>query len=218
MKKILIVLLLIAVLFIGGCTEGSTGQATVKETESGQKVTTTVCTPEWECSEWGKCTAGYMKRTCNDKNNCGGVVIPETTRICTCTPNWKCSDWGDCSSFGKQTRTCIDYNKCGISIGKPSEVQSCKPPIIEPEPIILSGNGKEATSFFELEKGLSIFEMKHDGDHNFIIWLYKDDGDRIDLLVNEIGEFDGSTVIGIDESGSYLLDITADGNWQISIE
>jgi len=91
-------------------------------------------------------------------------------------------------------------------------------PTDTPEPIVLSGTGQEATSKFTLEKGLSKFRMNHDGDSNFAILLLDDEGNNVDLLVNEIGEFDGSKAVGITKSGIYLLDISADGNWEISVE
>ena len=87
-----------------------------------------------------------------------------------------------------------------------------------PEPIALSGTGQEATSKFSLEKGLSIFRMTHDGDSNFGVWLLDDEGDKVELLVNEIGEFDGSKAVGIKKQGDYILDISADGRWTITIE
>jgi hypothetical protein len=43
-------------------------------------------------------------------------------------------------------------------------------------------------------------------------------GNREELLVNEIGDFDGSKAIGISRSGIYLLDISADGAWTASVE
>jgi autonomous glycyl radical cofactor GrcA len=86
------------------------------------------------------------------------------------------------------------------------------------EPITLSGTGQEATSKFSLEKGLSIFRMSHDGDSNFAIWLLDDEGDKVELLVNEIGSFDGSKAVGIKKHGDHLLDISADGKWAITIE
>jgi hypothetical protein len=57
--------------------------------------------------------------------------------------------------------------------------------------------------------------MTHDGDSNFAVWLLDDEGDKVELLVNEIGEFDGSKAVSIRKSGIYLLDISADGNWEI---
>ena len=87
-----------------------------------------------------------------------------------------------------------------------------------PGPITISGTGQKATSKFSLEKGLAIFRMTHDGEGHFGVWLLDAEGDKVDLLANEIGEFDGSKAVGISESGIYLLDISADGSWEIAIE
>jgi hypothetical protein len=85
-------------------------------------------------------------------------------------------------------------------------------------PIQISGTGKTATQLFTLQKGISIFEITHTGgESNFSVILMKSNGDWVDLLVNEIGEYSGKKAIGIDKSGSYLLDIEADGNWTVNI-
>lgn len=91
-------------------------------------------------------------------------------------------------------------------------------PIPEPSPISLSGTGQTATQKFRLEKGLSIFEMKHFGSSNFAIWLMNSQGQKEELLVNEIGDFDGSKAYGIEKAGDYLLDISADGPWSVTIK
>jgi len=88
----------------------------------------------------------------------------------------------------------------------------------EPEPIILSGKSQQASDKFTLQKGLSIFKMTHDGSSNFAITLLDENGQRVALLVNEIGSFDGSKAERIKIEGTYVLDISADGNWVITIE
>lgn len=42
--------------------------------------------------------------------------------------------------------------------------------------------------------------------------LIVDSGNTIELLVNEIGPYQGKTFALIPATGEYLLDITADGN------
>jgi hypothetical protein len=81
-----------------------------------------------------------------------------------------------------------------------------------------SGRGDTATSFFTLEKGISKFTMTHSGSSNFIIWLYNQNGERVELLVNEIGSFNGSHALGIEATTNYMLNITADGPWTVTIE
>lgn len=85
-------------------------------------------------------------------------------------------------------------------------------------PIILSGKGQKATDLFYLPQGLVRFELTHNGESNFGVWLMDDQGHKIELLVNEIGTFVGSKAVRIDKSGQFLLDIDADGTWNIIIK
>ncbi len=87
--------------------------------------------------------------TCDDKLqngdetgiDCGGSVCKPC--LPSCKESWSCSAFGECSPDGLQKQTCTDENKCGTSINRPREVQSCIPPI-EPDLgddliVILSG-------------------------------------------------------------------------------
>ena len=42
-----------------------------------------------------------------------------------CTPAWSCGGWSTCSCSNTQTRSCVDLNGCGTSVGKPALSQSC---------------------------------------------------------------------------------------------
>jgi len=42
-----------------------------------------------------------------------------------CAIKWNCTEWSGCSEEGKKTRDCVDLNKCGSTLGKPSEEDSC---------------------------------------------------------------------------------------------
>jgi len=89
----------------------------------------------------------------------------------------------------------------------------------QPERITLSGSGPEATRPFELEPGLSVFFMAHEGSSNFIVDLLDEDGNSAAPmgLANVIGGFSGSTPVQIQRGGQYLLDVQADGRWQFII-
>ncbi len=98
-------------------------------------------------------------------------------------------------------------------------------PIPEPEPIGFSGYGDDVSSKFTLEAGITIITMAHRGDSNFAIKLLDNTGGLVDLLVNEIGVFDGSVAKGVRADniigarpGIHLLDITADGDWTVLIK
>jgi|GEM_PF-2606726 len=80
-----------------------------------------------------------------------------------------------------------------------------------------SGSGSTAIGPFTLNQGLAVFDMTHTGSSNFIVWLLDSNGEYVDLMANEIGDYDGSQATGIDARGSYYLDVDADGPWSIDV-
>lgn len=87
-----------------------------------------------------------------------------------------------------------------------------------PSSFKLEGIGQQSTEYFTLEKGMVNFKLTHQGKSNFAAELYNKDGDYIDLLVNHIGDFSGSKVVPIKEKKEYIINVTADGLWTITIE
>lgn len=90
----------------------------------------TVCTENWECTEWLDCVNGKQRRICSDTNNCGTEVNkPEDRKTCLnaqlCVENWTCSDWSLCKPDNTQERGCIDANSCGTENFKPELNQNC---------------------------------------------------------------------------------------------
>ena len=80
----------------------------------------------------------------------------------------------------------------------------------------LSGRGDDVKSFTATGSGLRIFTMSHTGAHNFAVVLKDSGGNYITLLANEIGSYSGKKSERL-TSGTYYLDITADGAWTIDI-
>jgi len=80
-----------------------------------------------------------------------------------------------------------------------------------------SGTGPTATSLFRMSGGARTFTLTHSGSSNFIVHLLDMDGHVVEYLANEIGDYSGSTISGVD-SGGYLLSIDADGPWSITID
>ena len=74
----------------------------------------------------------------------------------------------------------------------------------------------------QIASGRLVFSLSHKGDRNFAIWLSDNRGGK-ELLVNEIGQYVGSTliIVGNDRAdlvpGNCLLEITADGNWIVEM-
>ena len=86
-----------------------------------------------------------------------------------------------------------------------------------PEPTSLSGTGQQISTQFALDEGLAVFKMTHTGSSNFVVSLVNLDGQPDRLLVNTIGQFNGSKALPV-QAGNYVLDITADGGWTVNIE
>lgn len=87
----------------------------------------------------------------------------------------------------------------------------------EAEPIAFKGKGQQVSPVIELEAGVYVVKTTHDGKRNFAIVTRRTNGEYIQLLVNTIGTFDGSKMLVIEDSGKFMMDITADGEWTVSI-
>lgn len=110
---------------------------------------------------------------------------------------------------------------------KPSPTEP--PPTVQPSPtsaptatprmapITLKGKGKQATKKFDLPQGLVVFHLTHQGAGFFGVNLLDASGKLTDLLANQIGKADVSKGVGVREAGSFLLDVTADGDWTVEI-
>lgn len=86
-----------------------------------------------------------------------------------------------------------------------------------PAPLVLTGTGQTASESFVIAGGMTVFHLEHSGSSNFAVWLLDAQGEKKDLLANEIGSFKGSKGIGL-TAGSYLLDVKADGPWSVRVE
>ncbi len=96
-----------------------------------------------------------------------------------------------------------------------------KEPAREPAAINLSGFGQAATEPFNLEGGLAVFRLTHQGGGHFSGTLLDQNGQRAggmdSLLVNVVGSFDGSKAVQT-KAGQHLIDVAADGPWIIMVE
>ncbi|WP_226352955.1 hypothetical protein [Pseudonocardia sp. ICBG601] len=57
-----------------------------------------------------------------------------------------------------------------------------------------------------------VASLTHDGSSNFVVYAIS--GSDSDLVVNEIGAYEGTVILPAD-GGRLLLVITADGNWTV---
>jgi hypothetical protein len=81
-----------------------------------------------------------------------------------------------------------------------------------------AGNGDGVIDGVMLRSGLVRISATHEGDSNFVVWLYDESGQPVDLVVNEIGPYQGERAIPIAQSGEYVIGVQADGAWSIIVE
>ena len=96
-------------------------------------------------------------------------------------------------------------------------VEQPRPIEAPPLPASLSGSGQTVSVFFFAKRGLARFQMSHSGDGNWAPKLLNAEGDLIELLANEIGKFEGEKAVRIPVDDIYVIDVTANGPWIITV-
>lgn len=82
----------------------------------------------------------------------------------------------------------------------------------------INGTGDQGSEPFRLLKGFAVFESIHSGNSNFAVELQDGQGNFVDLLVNEIGEYSGKSFVWIEEEDDYYLNVKGhEGEWNIEI-
>lgn len=96
----------------------------------------------------------------------------------------------------------------------------------QPPPVDIDGSGDDVVKWLLLREGQFVFSANHNGQRNFIVRLINASGSPDVLLVNKIGEYEGSQIIQVGGNsfglnpapGFYAVVIEADGNWGFNIE
>ncbi|GAA3737025.1 hypothetical protein HDA32_005494 [Spinactinospora alkalitolerans] len=76
----------------------------------------------------------------------------------------------------------------------------------------VSGTGHDVLLFAEESAGLQTVAATHAGEGNFAVWAYGEDSD---LLVNEIGSYDGEVLMPTDTA---VIAVEADGEWSMALD
>jgi hypothetical protein len=85
--------------------------------------------------------------------------------------------------------------------------------------IELTGKGDKVAKFTIPEETPAIADVTHRGKANFAITTIDGAGDHLDLLVNTIGDYQGTVLFDeAPESHAAALEITADGTWAIIVK
>jgi hypothetical protein len=87
----------------------------------------------------------------------------------------------------------------------------------KPEPIVLSGTGDSVVDV-EKWRGLAIAHITYTGAGNFSLWNYGEDNEKIDMMVNTIGSYEGTLPLDfLDIQQTSRFEIEASGQWEIQI-
>lgn len=104
---------------------------------------------------------------------------------------------------------------------EPTESESVEPtptPTPTIEPITYEGSGTKILKIKKPESGAVLITMTHEGSSNFAVWSLDGNLEQMDLLANTIGNYSGTTVLDVnDGEETERLDISADGNWTVTI-
>jgi hypothetical protein len=81
---------------------------------------------------------------------------------------------------------------------------------------VYSGTGDQIVDVKSTNK-TSIITFTHQGTSNFIVLAKDKNAENIDLLVNEIGSYTGTTLIYPKTKTLKYLEISADGSWTAEV-
>lgn len=86
-----------------------------------------------------------------------------------------------------------------------------------PNPIVLNGQGDNVIDFQKWD-GPALAHVTNTGSGNFIVYSYDSSGNMIDLLVNVIGNYDGTIPLDFnDNERAARMEIKSDGQWVVEI-
>jgi hypothetical protein len=86
----------------------------------------------------------------------------------------------------------------------------------KPIPGRVTGRGADVVRVHAAEDLQPVVSARHRGESNFAVFLIGyGDTTGSELLFNEIGNFQGDTLVNEMPEGSYLLEVQADGPWTI---
>lgn len=98
----------------------------------------------------------------------------------------------------------------------PEEEPEVAPEPEPAEPQSFSGTGSEVVMLDPLGEDVFYATVTHDGSSNIALWSVDENGQDIDLLVNEIGGYEGKVALNFGEDPAALR-IEADGAWTIDL-
>jgi hypothetical protein len=91
-----------------------------------------------------------------------------------------------------------------------------EPAFVAPEPIVLNGSGSKVESIRLEARSPLVLRASHNGSSNFIVELVGPGANE--LLINDIGQWEGQVAFAEARPGRYRVPIDADGQWTLRFE
>ena len=87
------------------------------------------------------------------------------------------------------------------------------------EEFTVEGSGDDVIDLVVRGDDSAILSITYEGGRNFSVLSYDSSGDRIDLLVNVIGQYSGRVPVNFSVGEEVVeLEITASGSWSITVQ
>lgn len=122
------------------------------------------------------------------------------------------------SAISNAEKVYADSNATSMQVdGALSQLNSAKSLLKEKEkPVVLTGSGDDVV---DIPANLStcLVTAEYSGGSNFVIKSLDKNGDPIDLLVNTIGAYTGTTTTGMKSTTAVYLEVGANGPWTITL-
>ena len=201
----------------------------------GHKWVEADCENPKTCSECGK-TEGdalghkWVEADCENPKTCSECGKTEGEALGHDTPELTCTTDATCTRCHKtipapghnfSDATCTEPATCSVCGATEGEAlghttdrgtcERCGQEIYE----TVYGRGDDVVSEISLGTGIYRIHFTHSGVRNFVVWSYDATDDK-ELLVNEIGNYDGTVLLN--GRSPYSFEITADGEWSYTIE
>lgn len=102
----------------------------------------------------------------------------------------------------------------------PDTVEPVAPAVPLAQPAVeVSGKGQMVSKKFPLQAGLVTFHATHGGSSNFVVYILDGTtGAEVTSIVNEIGKVDATKAVQLRKSGTYAVQVQADGEWALTFE
>ena len=99
---------------------------------------------------------------------------------------------------------------------QPTTTTTTEPPW---EEFTVEGSGDDVVDLVVRGDDPAILSITYEGGRNFSVLSYDSSGDRIDLLVNVIGQYSGRVPVNFSVGEEVVeLEITASGSWSITVQ